>query len=257
MICWSSSSLDSNSFRLVIAGRICDPLELACDVTLPLLRRANFVMAGRICDPLELVCEVILPLRLIANLRPLSIVLFRPPWRMWRRVNRSRSIPACEWIEYCDWWESKEWRRDWADSAIEMRRTALTLVSESSELRLSPKAPAAPTIAPRRVTNFGIAAAHAELTSFDAALFRSMLNPTGSSCVLWMLIDMRPRWFRSRRLANAWAIILCLRMRTRSSHGFLLKVLHKIQARLLVTLIISYWIHITLEYTQTRNLFHY
>ena len=210
-----------------MAGRICDPLELACDVILPLLRSASFVIAGRICDPLELVCEVILPLRLIANLRPLSMVLFRPPWRIWRRVSRSRSIPACEWIEYCDWCESKEWRRDWPDSAMEIRRTALMLVSESSELRLNPKAPAAPTMAPRRVTNLGMAAAHAELTSFEAALFRSMLNPTGSSCVLWMLIDMRPRWFRSRRLANAWAMILCLRILTCSSRGFFPKVLYK------------------------------
>ena len=59
------------------------------------------------------------------------------------------------------------------------------------------------------------------------ALLRSMLNPTGSSWVLWMLMDMRPRWFRSRRLAKAWAMILCLLIRTRSSDGFFCNFLQK------------------------------
>jgi hypothetical protein len=38
-----------------MAGKICDPFELANEVILPRrFLRASFVMAGKICDPLEL-----------------------------------------------------------------------------------------------------------------------------------------------------------------------------------------------------------
>ena len=116
----------------------------------------------------ELACDVMEPRRRrMLIFLPRRIVLLRPPWRMCSRVSRSRSIGACDWIEYCDWWESNEWRRDPDGVTTEILRTALTDVSESSELRRRPKAPAAPTMAPRRVTNLGMAAAHAELTSLD------------------------------------------------------------------------------------------
>ena len=217
------------SLRFVMAGKICDPLELAIEAMLPRrVLRASFVIAGKICDPLELAWEVMLPLRRSAIfLPPRRMFRFRPPWRKCSLVSRSRSVVCWEWTEY---WESNEWRRDWlALDSTEIRRTALMLISESRLLRRKPKAPAAPTIAPRRVTNFGIAAAHAELTSLEAALLRSRLpKPTGSSWVLCILMDIRPMWFRSRRLANAWAMILCLRMRTRSSNGLLLNVLETI-----------------------------
>ena len=159
------------------------PLQLPASAAPPAamvdrLRRSSrrLVMAGRICEPRELACEVTLPRRLLsARRRPLaprSSVRLRPPPpppppvppapRRWSRESRSRSV-ACDWIEYCEWCESSEWRRDCEPT--EMRRTALRLMSESSELRRRPKAPAAPTTAPRRVTNLGMAAAHADDTS--------------------------------------------------------------------------------------------